>query len=98
MASVWFSCWMRSPSFASTRLVQAVAPSASRHQSSREFVDDNDFAFFDHIFDITLVQGVCPQGLIDVMDEFDIFRRVLIEEVVNPQQDSNIGRCLLRSM
>ena len=42
------------------RLVQAVAPAASRHQAAGELVDDHDPAVLDHVLHVELVVHVRP--------------------------------------
>ena len=49
--------------------MQPVAPAASRHQPSGEFVHDHDLAVLDHVVDVALVQGVGAERLVDVMQE-----------------------------
>ena len=63
--------------------MQAVTPSAPRHQSSGEFVNDDDFAFLDHVFDITLVKRMRAQTLIDVVEDFHI---VHIGKIIHSEQ------------
>ena len=58
------------------RLVQAVAPSPSRHQAAGELVDDDDLAVLDHVFDVALEQRVRPQRLLDVVEQRHV-RRVV---------------------
>ena len=49
----------------------------------REFVDDNDFAVFDHIFDIAFIKRMCAERLVDVVNRFHMLRVVHVAE---PQQ------------
>ena len=63
------------------RLVQSVGITASKHQPSGEFVDDDDFAVFYHIVLVAMHQGMRPQRLIKVMGKFHIFIVVKIPDV-----------------
>ena len=54
-------------------LVQAVGPAAAGHQAAGEGVDDDDFAVFDHVVDVALVEGVGLDGGFDVVLEFPVF-------------------------
>ena len=49
------------------RLVEAVGPAAAWHQAAGELVDDDDFAFFDDILDVALVEMVRLDGHLDVV-------------------------------
>jgi len=54
------------------RLMQSFRPAPSRHQTSGEFVDDNDFAVFDHIIHIAVIDVMGPERLVNVMDPFSL--------------------------
>src|ERR1039458_6583918 len=47
--------------------VRAVGPAAAWHQAAGELVDDDDFAFFDDILDVALVEMVRLDGYLDVV-------------------------------
>ena len=49
-------------------LVQTIRPSAAGHLAASEFVDDDDFPVFDDVIDVILVERVCAQGLVDVVN------------------------------
>ncbi len=53
------------------RLVQSVAPAASRHEASGELVDDDHLAVLDHVFAVVQVQHVRAQALLHVMVYLD---------------------------
>ena len=40
------------------RLVQAIGPAAARHQTPGEFIHNDDFTVFDHVFHITVIQRI----------------------------------------
>ncbi len=61
-------------------LVQAVRPAASGHFASRKFIDDNDFAVFDHVFDVALIKRVSAESLINVVNRFHVLRVVHVAE------------------
>ncbi len=72
------------------RLVQAVAPAASRHQASGELVDDDDFVgtvslVLDHVLDVEVEQAVRAQRLVDVVQDLHV-RRVV--ETVGPRLEA----------
>src|SRR3546814_20891968 len=48
--------------FGLDRLVQAIGPAPTHHQSSCELVDNDDFVVLDHILLIAEEQVVSPQG------------------------------------
>jgi len=55
-------------------LVETVRPAASGHEATGELVDDDDFAFFDDVLDVALVQGVGLDGDFDVVLHVPVFR------------------------
>ena len=69
-------------------LVQSVAVTASGHQSAGKFIDNDDLALFDDIVNIPFEEGVGLKGLIDMVQQFDIFG---IVEVVDFQQLLTFG-------
>ena len=58
------------------RLVQAVAPPPSGHQTAGELVHDDDLAVLDHVFDVQTEQRVRAESLIDVVEQRHV-RRVV---------------------
>ena len=38
--------------------MQTIGPAAARHHAPGELVDDDDFAIFDYIIDVALVNGM----------------------------------------
>ena len=54
-------------------LVEAVGPAAAGHEAAGESVDDDDFAVFDDVLDIALVEGVGLDGGLDVVLELPVF-------------------------
>ena len=69
--------------FGLNRLVQAIGPAAARHHASGEFVDDDDFAVFDHVFDVSAIERVRLDRGLDVMLQRPVFR---VGDVSNPEQ------------
>ena len=65
------------------RLVQAVGPAAARHQAAGELVDDDDFAVFDHVLDVALVERVRLDRCLDVVVQVPVLR---IVDVADAQQ------------
>src|SRR5262245_55707060 len=51
-------------------LVKAVRPTASRHETAGELINDNDFAFFDHVVNIAFEKIMATKGCGDVMNPF----------------------------
>ena len=74
-------------------LMESVAPPASGHQASGEFVDDDDFAVLDDIFTVALVQRVRAQALIDVVKDLHVGG---IVEIVDAQQVFGAGDAFFR--
>ena len=56
------------------RLVQAVGPAPARHHAAGKFVDDDDFAVFDHVLHIAAIERVRLDRGFDVMLERPVFR------------------------
>ena len=54
------------------RLMQPVAPLPAFHQPSREFVDDHDPAFLDHVVHIELVEVMGLEGVVDQVGPFHV--------------------------
>ena len=73
----------RDPFLGLDGLVQAVGPAPARHETAGELVDDHDLAVLDHIVHVTLVHGMGPQGLLDMVQSLDVARVV---EVVDLEQ------------
>ena len=63
-------------------LVQPLAVTSPGHETAREFVDDEHLAVLDDIVHVAPEEGVRLQGLIHMMEQFDIAR---IEEVLDLQ-------------
>ena len=57
------------------RLVQTVGPAASRHQAPGEFVHDDHFAVFDHIFHVSLIKRMRFDGGLHVMLQRPVWGR-----------------------
>ena len=53
--------------------METVRPAAPGHQAAGELVDDDDFAVFDHVRDIALVERVGLDGDLDVVFEVPVF-------------------------
>ena len=60
VASVWSSLRICDAFLGFDGLVEAVGPAAAGHQAAGELVDDDDFAVFDHVFDVALVERSGP--------------------------------------
>ena len=56
--------------------MQAVREPPPRRQASGELVDDDDLAILDHVFAVTLVDGVGLEGVLGKVDELEVLRRV----------------------
>ena len=54
-------------------LVEAIGPAAAGHEAAGELVDDDDFAFFDDVLDVALVEVVGLDGDFDVMLKVPVF-------------------------
>jgi len=54
------------------RLMESFRPSPARHRAAGEFVDYDNLAVLDHIFDVALEQGMRTDRGIDVMHQGDI--------------------------
>ena len=63
------------------RLVQAIAPAASRHQAARELVDDDDLAVLDHVVDVELEDRVRAQRLLDMVLDVRVLHVVEVPAV-----------------
>ena len=63
--------------------MQAVRPAPAGHFAAGEFVDDDDFAVFDDVLDVAVIQRVRAQSLVDVVNRFHVLRVVHVAE---PQQ------------
>ena len=50
------------------RLVQTIAPTAARHFTAGEFIDDDDLVFLDHVSDVFFKEAIGAQELRDVVD------------------------------
>ncbi len=55
-------------------LMQAVRPTPARHHAPRKFVDDDDFAVFDHILHVAAIEGVRLDRSLDMMLERPVLR------------------------
>ena len=53
-------------------LVQAIAPAATRHETPREFVNDDDLAFLHHIVLIAVIDVLGAQGRREVVHERNV--------------------------
>ncbi|MNL26007.1 hypothetical protein D3C87_1475120 [compost metagenome] len=58
--------------FGFDRLVKSIAPAATLHQTTREFIHDHDFAIFDHVLNVKTVKVVSFQTLVNVVKNFDV--------------------------
>ena len=54
-------------------LMQAIAPTATGHQTPGEFVDDDDFALLHQIVLVTMEQDIGFEALLDVVVDLDVF-------------------------
>ena len=54
-------------------LMEAIGPAAAGHEAAGELVDDDDFAVFDDVLDVALVEGVGLDGGFDVVLEVPVF-------------------------
>ena len=53
-------------------LVEPVAVAAPRHEPARELVDDDHLAVLDDVVHVPLEEDVGLQGLVDVVEQFDV--------------------------
>src|SRR3954452_14798702 len=74
-------------------LVEALAPAASLHDPAGELVDDLHLAVLDHVLDVVVVERFRLEGLVEVVDELRVLRRV---EVVDPQRALDLRHALRR--
>ena len=58
--------------------MKPVLISSSRHKSAGERVNDNNFSVLDHIINITLLDAICVDRLIDTVRYTCIFRIIQI--------------------
>jgi hypothetical protein len=58
------------------RLVQPLGPASPFHDPARELVDDLDLAVLDDVVDVALVQRLCLQCLVQMVDELRVARVV----------------------
>jgi len=70
-------------------LMESVAPAPSRHQSSGEFVDDDDLVILHHVLLVTVKQRVCAQRSIQMMYQVDVAR---IIEAAAVRQQAGFGK------
>ncbi len=54
------------------RLVQAVRPAPAGHRPAREFIDDDDFAVLDDVFDVPVEHHVRAQCRVEMMQQANI--------------------------
>ena len=52
--------------------MQAIAPAAAWHRATGELVNDYDFTILDDVFDVTLVNRMCSQSRVEVMQQADV--------------------------
>ena len=69
------------------RLVQAVRPAPAGHHASGEFVDDDDFAVFDHVLHVAAIESVRLDRRLDVMLERPVLR---IGDIADAEQLLNL--------
>src|ERR1035441_1390795 len=71
-------------------LVQAIAPAATGHEASGEFIDDNDLGAFvaiaDDVFAVALIEHVGAQGLLHVMGP----ARLVVSNVVEVSETKQL--------
>ena len=58
--------------------METIAPAATRHEPSCELINDNNLVFLHNIINIPSKQGVCLEGLIDMVKSFNIDRIIKI--------------------
>ena len=76
-------------------LVNTVAPAAARHQTAREFVDDDHFAVLHHVFLVALEERVSLQRGNEVMHQHDVLGRV---EAAAVRDKTALGEDLLHRL
>ena len=76
-------------------LMNTVAPAAARHQTAREFVDDDHFAVLHHVFLVALEKRMSLQRGDEVMHQHDVLRRV---ETAAVRNQTALGEDLLHSL
>ncbi len=60
--------------------MKAIRPAPAGHLAPGEFVDDDDFAVFDHVLDVAVVERVGAEALVDVVNRLHVLRVVHIAE------------------
>ena len=64
--------------FCFNRLMKSVRPAATLHQTSREIVNNDNFAFLHNVMMVFFIQCVRFKGLLDTMQKFHIRRIVKV--------------------
>ena len=77
--------------FRLNRLMQAIRISASRHDTAREFIHDQDLIVLHHIVLITEHQIIGPQGQNNIMLNLQVLR---IRQVFNLEKALHLGHAL----
>ena len=73
------------------RLMKTLAPAAAGHLATGELVDDDDLAVLDDVVAVALVEGVRPQGRLEVASQ----RRVVVVEVLDAEELLHLGDAFL---
>ena len=69
------------------RLMQAIGPPPARHHAPGEFVDDDDFAVFDDIFDISTIERMRLDRGLDVVFQRPVLR---VGDVADAEQSLHL--------
>ena len=75
-ASVWFSFWMATFSFASTAWCRPSDQRRPGHQPAGEFVDDDHLAVLHHVVLVAVEQVVRAQRGVEMVHQVDVGRLV----------------------
>src|SRR5579859_1197464 len=74
-------------------LMKTIGPAAAGHLAAGEFVDDDNFAVFDNVIDVALVERVRAKGLVDVVHELDIDR---VGKILQAEETLALAEALFR--
>ena len=73
-------------------LVKAVRPAPAGHLAARKFIDDDDLAVFDDVIHVPLVERMCAQSLINVVNRFHVGGVI---EIAEPEQPLDFADAFL---
>ena len=78
------------------RLMQTFGPTTTRHQTSSEFINDDDLAILNHVLLIAVKQRMRSERGIEVMHQNDVLRRIQTRAVLDQAAvDENLFEMLV---